>query len=87
MFLKKLDKLDEAFTQRGGDVQVAGKPYVDLLVAFSMVVESCFGNEVVPGYEAHIQDFQAKYRALGITVTPKVFEKIFLIYLLKQFKI
>ena len=74
MFLKKLDKLQEAFSERGGDIHLKGQPYVKLLDAFSMIVESCFGNEAVPGYEAHIQDFQAKYKALDIGIIPKVCE-------------
>ena len=40
--------------------------------SFNDVVESCFGNELYPGYEECIAKFEAAYTKLGLAVTPKV---------------
>ena len=41
------------------------------LVAFDSVVDSCFGLELVPGYEKCLKDFESAWMELGLNVTPK----------------
>ena len=71
--MKKLDLLQEALARKGSDVLDKGLPYVNVLRAFSSVLETCFGNELIPGYETHIAQFKEVYLSSGMTVTPKVF--------------
>ena len=71
--MKKLDLLQEALARKGTDVLDKGLPYVNVLRAFSSVLETCFGNELIPGYETHIAQFKEVYLSSGMTVTPKVF--------------
>ena len=40
--------------------------------AFNDVVESCFGNELLPGYADYICKFEQAYLDLELNITPKV---------------
>ena len=49
-----------------------GLPYIHAMRAFSKVVESCFGMQLLDSYDQDIREFKRLYFALGVTVTPKV---------------
>ena len=72
MFLYKLPDLELAMIQAGEEVLNKGVPFIRTLQAFSNIVETCFSNELKPGYESAIEEFRLKYLNLGISVTPKV---------------
>ena len=46
--------------------------FVECLRMFKLVKESCFGVVLYDGWNAHINNFETSYRALKISVTPKV---------------
>ena len=46
--------------------------YADVFKAFNCVVESCYGDEVSPDFENHIQEFRHTFEGLDISVTPKI---------------
>ena len=46
--------------------------YYYAFTALNDVVHCCMGNELLPGYGNCIIQFEAAYRKLGISVTPKV---------------
>ena len=48
------------------------KEIIEVLKAFDIVVERCFGVHLQGDYVEAIKDFSAKYRALEISVLPKV---------------
>ena len=71
-FLKKLDHLELALKDAGYDVLQRGLPFVDLLRAFSEVVDVCFSTQLKGDPLVSILDFKRRYLDLGISVTPKV---------------
>ena len=71
-FLKKIDKLEQAFFGAGEDVAVNGLPFIASLRSFSKVVDLCFKVELKEGYRESIKTFEKRYRELGVSVTPKV---------------
>ena len=48
------------------------KKFVDCLRAFKYVKHACFGKVLREGWEAYITNFEVTYRALDISITPKV---------------
>ena len=46
--------------------------YVAALEMFNLVRISCFGQELIPGYEKHIVNFKKAYEKLGVPMTNKV---------------
>ena len=48
------------------------KKFVDCLRAFKYVKHACFGKELREGWEDYITNFETTYRALDISITPKV---------------
>ena len=46
--------------------------FVNAFTAFSVVVESCYGKDLLPNYKEAISQFQSKYNQLNISVTPKI---------------
>ena len=46
--------------------------YADVFKAFNCVVESCYGDEVSPDLENHIQEFRHTFEGLDISVIPKI---------------
>ena len=71
-FLKKLDKLEQAFFLAGFEEAVNGRPFIASMRSFSRVVDLCFQVELKEGYQESIKEFERKYLELGVTVTPKV---------------
>ena len=47
--------------------------YVVVLKSLNRVVESCFGFDLHPEFQAHIKLFGLAFSALEISITPKVF--------------
>ena len=70
MFLKLLPQLKLAYQEAG--VLEAAQPFIEALQGFKEVVKDCFGMELQEGYEAKLLTFRELYRALPISVTPKV---------------
>lgn len=54
------------------DILKKGEPFLKAFREFDLVVNSCFGNTLLPGYQAHILNFKKAYTALDISITPKV---------------
>ena len=77
MFLKKVDKLQQAFEKLGDQTASRGLPYIKALKALSTVVDSCFGVELKSGFEENIKNFKKSYLELEISVTPKVIKVIY----------
>ena len=48
------------------------KEIIGVMEAFDLVVERCFGIQLNGDYEEAIRNFSVKYRALNISVIPKV---------------
>ena len=70
--MAKLDSLQNALGEAGEDILLSAIPFLEALRAFSLVVETCFGNKLVEGYGEHIGHFKTKYLNLNISVTPNV---------------
>ena len=71
-FLKMVDKLELALLQECDSVKLAGLPFIEMLRSFRAVQVACFGMELQPDYKEKIEKFSKLYRALEISVTPKV---------------
>ena len=71
-FLKKLDKLEQAFFLAGFEEAVNGRPFIASMRSFSRVVDLCFQVELKEGYQESIKEFERKYLELNVTITPKV---------------
>ena len=67
-----VDKLELALLQECDSVKLAGLPFVEMLRSFRAVQVACFGMELQPDYKEKIEKFSKLYRALEISVTPKV---------------
>ena len=48
------------------------KKIIGVMEAFDLVVERCFGIQLNGDYEEAIRNFSVKYRALNISMIPKV---------------
>ena len=70
--MRKLDILQQELENHSDEVLLNGLPYIHALRAFSKVVESCFGMQLMDSYKVDIMEFRRLYLALGVTVTPKV---------------
>ena len=77
-FLKKLDVLEGLMRTTSDDILQKGLPYITVLREFNLVVDSCFGNRLAPGYEVHIRNFKEAYLKVGISITPKVMNNMIL---------
>ena len=84
MFLKKVDKLEQAFEKLGDQTASRGLPYIKALKALPTVVDSCFGVELKSGFEENIKNFKKSYLELEISVTPKVIKVIYHLTKLSQ---
>ena len=77
-FLKSIDKLELALGNHSNNVYINGMPFIRCLRAFSNVVHTTFGMELLEGWRESIGEFTTSYRFLiktsgdPITVTPKV---------------
>ena len=71
-FLKKLDTLELELMKEPSEIIVSTLPYLQTFRAFRGVQESCFGMEVKSDYEEKEARFSREYRALEISITPKV---------------
>ena len=77
-FLKCLDSLELMLSQCPSDNHIKGLPFIRAMRAFNMVVATCFGSQLLQGWQDHISEFTVSYRALlsnndrPVTITPKV---------------
>ena len=84
MFLKRLDFLEKELSKVDYNKKKrklffftfdilgqAGK-YVKAFRSFYEVVKACFGQEVLPSFRNELKTFKLDYRALDISITPKV---------------
>ena len=51
--------------------------FVSAFKSFNEVVSSCYGTELLPGFQCKIATFTRDYMKLGISVTPEVHAVIF----------
>ena len=58
--------------QESLDIQIPALPLVSTLRSLKQVVQSCFGGVVLPSFRDDLKKFRQDYRALNISVTPKV---------------
>ena len=70
--LKNVDKLERKVMTLDMEVTIEALPFIQALRLFEKVVTSCFGQTLHPGYENNVDAFARQYRALDISVTPKV---------------
>ena len=70
--LKKIDKLMDYAKRLPRKHKSRVKQIIEVMKAFDLVVESCFCVHLQGDYVKAIKDFSDKYRALDITVPPKV---------------
>ena len=63
--LKKLDRLEAKLPE-------ALKNFTKCIYNLRSVIPSCFGSEVSPDYNVHIESFKESYMDLGISITPTV---------------
>ena len=71
--LSKVDILERDLITEGGEAVIFGLPYVKAFRDFRSVVQSCFGTDLmVESYRGDIITFSNSYKALGISITPKV---------------
>ena len=63
--LRKLDILRELCPQEY-------EQFIETFAQFDEVVHSCYGNDLLPGYEQNILSFKDEFLKLRISVTPKV---------------
>ena len=54
------------------DLVIKGLPFVETFRAFRAVQEACFGVDLHDNYKDSIEHFSQSYRALNISITPKV---------------
>ena len=73
-FLQKVDMMEMEIMKLPEEKIISSLPFVKVIREFRCVQESCFGVELKEGYSEAIDSFSQAYRALDITVTPKVFE-------------
>ena len=66
LLLKNVDTLDRINTS------LACQRFVMAFRMFNCVVQSCFGNELKPGYKEAILLFKQAYLDLNISITPKI---------------
>ena len=70
--MRKVDLLQQELEEMPEEALLNGLPYIHAMRAFSKVVESCFGMQLLDSYDQDIREFKRLYFALGVTVTPKV---------------
>jgi hypothetical protein len=63
------DKLRQSLTPARMEL---AEQYVQAFKQFAKVVESCFGQVLMPGYAPHIDQFMTTYRSLKISIPMKV---------------
>ena len=68
ILLNSVDKLEKIVPKENNEVQQV----VKVLKDFKTIKDMCFGKEVKSGYRVAIKEFEASYKLLGISVTPKV---------------
>ena len=70
--LKKIGGMMDNARRLPRKVKSRVKEIIGVMEAFDLVVERCFGVHLNGDYEEAIRDFSVKYRALKISVIPKV---------------
>ena len=70
--LKKTGGLMDSARRLPRNTKARVKEIIGVMEAFDLVVERCFGIHLNGDYEEAIRDFSVKYRALNISVIPKV---------------
>jgi len=68
ILLNSVDKLEKIAPKENNEVQQV----VKVLKDFKTIKDMCFGKEVKSDYRVAIKEFEASYKLLGISVTPKV---------------
>ena len=72
MLLEKISSLEKYFIGLPDDVIVNLQKVIKVLQSFNVVVHSCFGTKLEPGYKEKIETFCKLYRELpGISFPPK----------------
>ena len=75
--LTKVDNLQkvlhEYFGQDNGERLDLADSFILAFKQFDIVIQSCFGQDLVPGYADRIQEFMVRYRSLGISIPLKVY--------------
>ena len=71
-FIKAIPILEREFYKIGGELLLGGLEVVSVGQGFNLVIESCLGMELLPGWREAIHQFSIKYRQTGMSVTPKV---------------
>lgn len=71
-FLKFSNKLVEPAKNLPEPSQQKAVAFVNTIMQFNSVVIACFGQELQPNFKEEIIQFEALYRELSISVTPKV---------------
>ena len=66
--LNSVDKLEKIVPKENNEVPQV----VKVLKDFKTIKDMCFGKEVKSDYRVAIKEFEASYKLLGISVTPKV---------------
>ena len=84
--LSKVDILERDMMKEGGEAVIFGLPYVKVFRDFKDVVRSCFCTELQEGYRTSIATFTRSYKALGISITPKVKQYFSLSYSFEKSK-
>ena len=76
--LKCLDSLELELGKYSAAVYITGLPYIRALRDFDKVVHTCFGSNLLQGWQQHLAEFTESYKALRsrndrpISITPKV---------------
>ena len=68
ILLNSVDKLEKIVPKENNEVPQV----VKVLKDFKTIKDMCFGKEVKSDYRVAIKEFEASYKLLGISVTPKV---------------
>ena len=68
ILLNSVDKLKKIVPKENTEVQQV----IKVLKDFKTIKDMCFGKEVKSDYRVAIKEFEASYKLLGISVTPKV---------------
>ena len=76
--LKCVDSLELELNKVSPEVFMKGLPFTRTLRAFNQVVHTCFGSDLIEGWQQHIAEFTHSYTSLkschdrSISITPKV---------------